>query len=208
MYKVISTVLLLTIVIHYTYGQKPSNARLVGGPCEGCEAVFEYGNRQLAPMDTLPDYFLEKGRKIKITGTIYQTDGRTPAEGVVLYVYHTNQKGIYEAKADAEGWGTRHGYIRGWIKTDKEGKYTFYTLQPGTYPDKSKPAHIHPVILEPDGRYYWVDSFYFIGDPLLGNDQSQAQRGGFSGVMSLEQEDEIWVGKRDFMLGKNIEPYE
>jgi len=73
------------------------NARLVGGPCEGCEAIFEYGDRNLSPVDTLPD-FNDPGPKIKVTGTIYQNDDKTPAAGVILYIYHTDQNGIYAIK--------------------------------------------------------------------------------------------------------------
>ena len=44
--------------------------RLMGGPCEGCEAVFEYGDKDLTPIATLPDYNAP-GPKLKLTGTIY-----------------------------------------------------------------------------------------------------------------------------------------
>jgi len=43
--------------------------RLVGGPCEGCEAVFEWGERQLTPTDTLPD-FDSTPQKLLLSGTI------------------------------------------------------------------------------------------------------------------------------------------
>jgi len=32
------------------------NAKLVGGPCEGCEAVFEYGHKKLFSIDTFPSF--------------------------------------------------------------------------------------------------------------------------------------------------------
>lgn len=186
-------------------GQSRSNARLVGGPCEGCEAVFEYGDRKLSPVDTLPD-FGDKGIKTKITGTIYQKDGKTPAEGVIVYIYHTDQNGIYATKGGETGWGKRHGYIRGWVKTGKNGKYTFYTLKPGAYPDRSSPAHIHPTILEPNGRYYWLGSYHFEGDSLLTEKEISPKlpRGGTSGLLSLREEGALWVGDRDIILGKNV----
>ena len=34
----------------------PSSPQLVGGPCEGCEAAFEFGKRILTPIDTLPNF--------------------------------------------------------------------------------------------------------------------------------------------------------
>ncbi|MDH3252107.1 MAG: intradiol ring-cleavage dioxygenase [Ignavibacteria bacterium] len=186
-----------------------SNTRLVGGPCEGCEAIFEYGDKPLSPVDTLPD-FNSEGPKIKVTGTIYQHDGITPAVGVVLYIYHTDQKGIYSTKGGETGWGRRHGYIRGWIMTDKDGRYTFYTLRPGVYPNRSVPAHVHPTILEPNGKYYWLESYHFEGDSLLTEREKhpESPRGGSSGLLSLGKEGDLWVGERDIILGKNIPSYD
>jgi protocatechuate 3,4-dioxygenase beta subunit len=192
----------------YPQDRNENNSKLVGGPCEGCEAVFEYGERVLSSVDTLPD-FNDIGPKTKVTGTIYLNDGKTPAEGIILYIYHTDQNGIYATKGGEKGWGKRHGYIRGWIKTGKDGKYTFYTLKPGIYPNRSAPAHIHPVILEPNGKYYWLDSYHFVGDPLLSEKEISpgSPRGGSSGLLSLQNEENILVGKRDIILGKNIPGY-
>lgn len=207
-----STIVLSSILLFLSISNsqdiKKSSARLVGGPCEGCEAVFEYGDRELAPADTLPD-FNDDGQKIKVTGTIYQNDGKTPAEGVILYIYHTDQDGIYATKGGETGWGKRHGYIRGWVETGRDGKYAFYTLKPGIYPSRSAPAHIHPVILEPNGRYYWLGSYHFEGDSLLTKKEisPESPRGGSSGLISLTKEGDIWVGERDIVLGKNVSDY-
>lgn len=186
-----------------------SQGTLVGGPCEGCEAIFEYGDKSLTPVDTLPD-FDDPGPKLKVTGTVYQKDRKTPAADVILYIYHTNQKGIYPTKGDETGWARRHGYIRGWIKTDADGKYTFYTLKPGTYPSRSAPAHIHAILLEPNGKYYWIESYHFDDDPLLTeSDRSPVSpRGGRSGVLTLRKNGELLVGERHIILGSNIPNYE
>jgi protocatechuate 3,4-dioxygenase beta subunit len=133
-----SVVILSFIVVLFSeVGAESRNARLVGGPCEGCEAVFEYGERGWTSVDTLPN-FNNNGSKIKGTGTIYQNDGKTPAEHVILYIYHTDQEGIYATRGGETGWGRRHGFIRGWAKTDSAGRYTFYTLKPGIYPNRSE----------------------------------------------------------------------
>jgi protocatechuate 3,4-dioxygenase beta subunit len=200
----------LFIVLWFMLGNAPENQsfRLVGGPCEGCEAIFEFGTRQLSSIDTLID-FGKVGPKLKLTGTVFQPDGKTPAEGIILYIYHTNQSGVYPTRGDEKGWARRHGYIRGWIKTDKKGQYTFYTLRPGTYPSRSEPAHIHITVLEPDGKYYWINSYYFDDDPLLSEKDRIASltgRGG-SGILKLERTEAIWVGKRDIVLGKNVPGY-
>lgn len=147
---------------------------------------------------------------MKVTGTVYQPDGKPPAKGVILYIYHTNQKGIYPTRGDEIGWGKRHGYIRCWIRTDINGEYSFYTLKPGTYPNRTQPAHIHLTILEPDGRYYWIGNYFFEDDPLLTKKQKSlsSPRGGSSGVLRLTKENNLFVGKRDIILGLNVPGYE
>lgn len=181
--------------------------RLVG-KCEGCEAIFEYGSKQLNPVDTLPGYN-EAATKIKVSGVVYQPDGRTPAEGVILYVYQTNEAGTYPTQGTETDWAARHGYVRGWVKTGRDGRYTFYTQKPGTYPSRSEPAHIHLVVLEPDGRYYWLDDFLFAGDPLLTAQHlsPRAPVGGDGGVLHLKREHGQLTGERNLTLGKNVQGY-
>lgn len=177
---------------------------LLGGPCEGCEGIFEFGNNRLDHIDTLPD-FQKYDPKLKITGTIYKPDGKTPAPGVILYIYHTNPAGEYPTRGDEKGWGKRHGYIRGWVKTDREGKYTFYTHKPGSY--AANPAHIHPTILEPNGSYYYIDEFYFESDPFLTEPPAASPYGG-SGIVKPEKiEENYFVVKRDIILGLNVPGY-
>lgn len=186
---------------------KRSNRKLLGS-CEGCEAVFEYGNRELSDNVILPDYN-GVGKKIKISGTIYLPDGKTPAKDVVLYTYHTDQGGNYTTAPGDSGWALRNGSIRAWIKTGDDGKYSFQTLWPGIYPARNAPAHIHPVILEPNGRYYWLNSYLFEGDSLItARDLNPSDmRGGGNGVIKMEKQGDLWVGKRDIILGKNVPGY-
>ncbi|UII32027.1 intradiol ring-cleavage dioxygenase [Fulvivirga ulvae] len=182
------------------------SARHIGGPCEGCEAIYEYGSRVLTSIDTLPD-FDQHDNKIKITGIIYQNDGETPAKDVILYVYHTNEAGIYPTRGDEKGWAKRHGYIRGWVKTGDDGKYTFYTFKPGSYPGGTAAAHIHPTIKEPGLNEYYIDTYHFKDDPLLKkSDLSSSPRAG-SGLLTLEKQGDMWVARRDIILGVNIPDY-
>lgn len=182
-----------------------SQGTLIGGRCEGCEAVFEFGDKDLKPKDTLPD-FDTKGQKIKLQGVIYKNDGITPAEGVILYVYHTDEEGVYPTKGGEQGWARRHGYIRGWIKTGADGRYTIYTQKPGSYSDG--PAHVHATILEPDGRYYWISSYLFEGDPNISDEilNYEGDRGG-NGIIRLETGNDMLTGSRDIILGKEVTGY-
>lgn len=194
--------------------QQTSPSPKLVGSCEGCEAVFEYEDArqsadQLTNTHTLPD-FADDGTGLMVTGTVFRAGGTTPATNVILYFYHTDQQGVYPTRGDEKGWGRRHGYLRGWVKTGPDGRYTFYTLKPGSYPSRSEPAHIHLTVLEPDGKYYWLDDFLFEGDPLLTAERRRriANRGGSNGVLSLTREGSLLVGERDIELGKNVPGYE
>lgn len=184
-----------------------SNSKL-GGPCEGCEAIYEYGNEVLDPVDTLPA-FAANEPKLKLSGTVYQAHGKTPAPNVVLYIYHTNRDGIYETKGDEQGWARRHGYIRGWIRTDASGKYSFYTFRPASYPNGREPQHIHITVKEPGRKEYYLDDFLFTDDPYLTSELkgNRSNRGG-SGITTPRAAGALFLIERDIILGKNIPHYE
>lgn len=99
----LTLIALLLSIITGCSGQDKREHSLVGN-CEGCEAVLEFGNRQLTSSDTLPG-FNNEGPKLKIHGTIYIKDGETPAPEVILYVFHTNREGIYEAPEKHDKYG-------------------------------------------------------------------------------------------------------
>ncbi|MEO6220695.1 MAG: hypothetical protein ABIO81_09735, partial [Ginsengibacter sp.] len=141
-------------------------------------------------------------------GIIYKADGKTPAPGVVLYIYHTDQAGYYSGKGNERGWGKRHGYIRSWVKTNAKGEYKFYTLRPAPYPGGNAPAHIHPTIKEPGISDYWIDEFVFEDDPQVTPDfrNKMPKRGGI-GVIRLQNKNGILQGHRDIILGLNVPDY-
>lgn len=179
----------------------------IGGPCEGCEAIYEYGNLELTSEVTLPDYDIGTD-KIVLRGTVYKQDGKTPAENVILYVYQTNKKGKYPTKAGATGWETRHGYLRAWLKTDANGSYAFFTNRPASYPNSTVPQHIHITVKEPDKSEYYVEDFYFADDKhITTNIINRAKPRGGSGVISLKKNGKISEGNRDIYLGLHIPNY-
>jgi protocatechuate 3,4-dioxygenase beta subunit len=181
----------------------------VGGNCEGCEGIYEcpVPFDKLNETDTLPD-FNDAGPKIEISGIIYKADGKTPAPGIVLYIYHTDQRGIYAKKGDEKGWAKRHGYIRGWVKTNEKGEYRFFTLVPASYPNSANPKHIHPTIKEPGFTEYWIDEFVFDDDPLLPeNERNKAQPVGGNGVLKTIMKEGMLRANRNIILGLNVKDY-
>jgi len=185
------------------------NSIHVGGNCEGCEAIYEspVPFDKLKSIDTLPD-FNEPGPRVEISGIVYQRDGRTPAKNVVIYVYHTDQTGHYTPSPKAKGWEKRNGRIRGWMKTDKNGFYSFYTLKPAPYPNTNIPAHIHIIVKEPDKNEYYLDEYLFAGDPnLRGNESGDSPRGGNGILKMVQDKDGKMHGTRHIFLGLNIPDY-
>ena len=59
--KTTGTLLILCIILSSLNcsGQEPNTAKpkgRIGGPCEGCEAIYEYGDKKLTSIDTLPGF--------------------------------------------------------------------------------------------------------------------------------------------------------
>ena len=199
--------ILIALMLVFYFAKPLVAQQVVGGRCEGCEAVLEYGDQSLRSVDTLPG-FDQHANKMLIKGTVYQADGRTPAANVIIYAYHTNEKGIYPTRGDEKGWARRHGYIRGWVKTNAQGQYRFYTFKPASYPSRTEPAHVHLTVKEPGINEYWIDSIEFDDDPLVTSTHMQNKRNrAGSGIISLSSKNGLLLAQRDIYLGKNIPNY-
>jgi len=185
-----------------------SQKKMVGGGCDGCEAIFEGMPKSLSWETTIHDA-KEPGEPLEISGTIYQSDGKTPGADVILYVYHTDAKGHYSPAPGATGFARRNGHLRGWMKTDGRGQYKFHSIKPAPYPGRTDPAHIHPIVKETDKNEYYMDEYVFDDDPLVTKEYraKQEKRGG-SGIIKLaKNQNGIWIGRRDIVLGQNIPNY-
>lgn len=200
---------ILVLISVPLFGCAQGSEKLVGGPCEGCEAIYEspIPFDQLPSSAVLPD-FDDDGPRIEVSGIVYQRDGKTPAKDVVLYVYHTDQKGVYPTRGDEKGWARRHGYVRGWVKTDKNGYYQFRTLRPAAYPNRGAAEHIHLTVKEPDKNEYYLGDYLFADDPLLPKVLNDKPRGG-NGVVTLTTADRHGVqhATRHIILGLNVTDY-
>lgn len=151
----------------------------------------------------------QNGQRLLITGTIYENDGKTPASNVILYYYHTDLKGNYPRRDGVDERIAPHGYMKGWVKTGKDGRYAIYTVRPKSYPNSNIPAHIHPSIKEPKmEKSYYIDDFFFDDDALLTSDyrKKMENRGG-TGILRLLEMDDLMIGERDIVLGLNIPDY-
>jgi protocatechuate 3,4-dioxygenase beta subunit len=200
-------IITLSIILYSCQGQKSSKT-IIGGGCDGCELMYVNIPRQINDSDTSMAWN-EKGQKLLITGNVFQGDGRTPAENVIIYYWQTDQNGLYSSSEKTSKGARRHGRLRGWVKSNSEGKYAIYTTRPAPYPNQKIPAHIHLSIKEPNlPNEYYVDELVFDDDVLLTRQKRNAleNRGG-SGVLRVLIDKEVQVAEHNIILGLHIPNY-
>lgn len=141
----------------------------------------------------------ERGDRLVLSGRVLRAG--KPVPNVVLYAYHTNAGGIYPKRGDETGNARRHGYLRGWLKTDARGSYRIETIRPGSYPSRSDPAHVHVIVGERGRDEAYIDDFVFAGDPLVTPAYRRRVRdNGGSGIVTLRKQNGTWTGTRDIIL--------
>jgi len=141
----------------------------------------------------------ERGESLVISGIIYAPDGRTPLEGIRLFVYQTDATGVYTTS----GGDNRNTRIHGEMRTNAEGRYEFRTIRPGSYPGSRQPQHIHAYVSGPGYPEYWIDEFHFFDDPFVTDDMRKqlGGEGNQSSVLALTRDREgVWRGVRDIVV--------
>jgi protocatechuate 3,4-dioxygenase beta subunit len=140
----------------------------------------------------------EPGERLIVAGRVFDSDGVTPVPAASLYVYHTDVKGYYTPGTN----DNRNPRLRGYMRTDAQGRYEFSTIKPGSYPNNSVPAHIHYVVTAA-GYNERVFEIVFEGDPFL-NDRVRREAAnewsGFS-LRRLEKDQQgVWRCTQDIKL--------
>lgn len=208
------TILIVCSIFASCNGQKngtfpTGKNEIVGGGCDGCELMYIGMPEKIASTAISPGWN-EKGQKLIVTGTVFQLDGKTPAPGIIIYYWQTDNTGYYSPKAGMDERAKRHGHIRGWVKTDKKGNYTIKTIRPAPYPNQTMPAHIHLSIKEPDiANEYYTDEINFDDDKFLiahFKKYPQENRGG-SGIARVLLTDSLQVAAHNIILGLHIPNY-
>lgn len=187
---------------------KIDKKKLVGGGCDGCELMYVGMPENIKSIDTSAAW-TEKGQKLLITGTVYKLGGKIPAPNIVIYYWQTDNNGYYSPNKGMDEKVKKHGHIRGWVKSDENGKYSIYTIRPAPYPNRDSPAHIHTSIKEPNiNDEYYIDGFVFSDDILLtgGKRKALENRGG-SGILRVLIDKNMQVAEHNIILGLNIPNY-
>lgn len=189
--------------------QAGARERVLGGPCEGCEAVFE-GRPRTPAAEARIAALDEPGERLLLEGTVRDRAGR-PAAGIIVYAYHTNARGLYPPDTRFPGRAAyRHGKLRAWARTDAAGRYAFDTIRPASYPDSDIPQHVHMHVIEPGRGTYFVDDVHFTDDPFVKGRSAESLgrgRGGLGLVTPSRDPDGRWRARRDIRLGEGIADY-
>lgn len=160
----------------------------------------------LTNTDTIPDY-RSKSNKIKLTGTIYQSDGVTPAKDVILFIEQPDEDGNFDLRRASD---ERYVFHRSWVKTDADGKYTIYTFIPGNDRRYNQLQQIYPLVKEPSKDVYQLETFLFEEDPLLSKACRKriAKKSDLTRILEPKLVDGLLVAQKDIVLSNNTETIE
>lgn len=91
----------------------------------------------------------EPGAPLVVRGQLLNTDG-SPAAGAVVFAYQTDKGGLYDKPEN----GPHSWRLRGWVTAGPDGRFTFQTIRPGSYPNSNNPPHVHFTAFLANGERY------------------------------------------------------
>lgn len=168
--------------------------------------IYDRAEDQLSNTDTIPDY-RSKVNKLKLTGTVYQSDGVTPAKDVIIFIEQPDENGDFDLRRSGD---ERYVFHRSWVKTDADGKYTFYTFVPGNDRRYNQMSQIFPIIKEKSKEEVQLASLLFDNDPLLTKRcrKRLTKKGGENRILTTTSKDGLLIAEKDIVLSDHTEPIE
>lgn len=103
----------------------------------------------------------EPGTPMVIHGRVWNEEGDVPLSGVIIFAYQTDDSGLYHERG-ASDWR-----LRGWAVSDRDGRFEFRTIRPGSYPSRNTPAHVHFTVEGDHVPRQWTNDLKFADDPLV-----------------------------------------
>lgn len=129
--------------------QFPDGRQFLSGPCASARSRATIAG---------PD---EPGRRMVVRGRVVLPDGKTPAANVIMYVYQTDNTGVYGV--GKSGLPRLHAFLR----TDAQGRYEYSSIRPAQYPSRNEAAHVHVQFWARDIPPQWNNDLLFTDDPLV-----------------------------------------
>lgn len=105
----------------------------------------------------------EPGRPLVVPVQVVGVNG-SPAPNAVVFAYQTDEKGLYDKREN----GPHSWRLRGWTKTDADGRVTFETIRPGSYPNSNNPPHVHFTVFLASGERYHAGELQLSMTPAPG----------------------------------------
>ncbi len=145
------------------------------------------------------------GERIVVTGRVLDEDGRA-VPGTLVEIWQANSAGRYAHPVDQHDAPLDPNFTgAGRVVTDSEGRYRFYTIEPGAYPWRNhpntwRPKHIHFSVMGPAFATRLVTQMYFPGDPLIAIDPI-AQSVPSDALERLNARFDLAVTEEAFALG-------
>lgn len=151
-----------------------------------------------APFTTILADINEPGERLFINGTLFTSDCITPIEDALIDVWHANDSGAYDSSNNYN--------LRGKMKTDANGQYSFETILPGAYDiggGQFRPKHIH-VKASAQSHADLTTQLYFQGDPFIPSDPWASDPDAIDRIIPLTKDvNNNWKGEFDIILDSN-----
>ena len=98
----------------------------------------------------------------------------------------------------------RYVYHRAWVKTDADGKYTFYTFMPGKMIRSKELKKIHRIIKEPGKAEQELAQFFLNDDPLIPELTLACRAEAVKSMLRIEEKDGMYITTEDIKLDETI----
>lgn len=157
-----------------------------------------------------------KGERVKITGTVFDSDNGIPITNAKLEVWQAATNGLYENQDPDQP----DMNLRGKFQTDKNGSYELIALMPTPYPvptdgpvgellriakrHPNRPAHIHFIVSAPHYETL-ITQVFVAGDSLINTDAVFTANENMVGNFVKKQDHYELV--YDFQLNKGVSTY-
>jgi catechol 1,2-dioxygenase len=139
------------------------------------------------------------GQVMKLYGTVYKQDGKTPMKDTLIEAWQCDEHELYDNTSDDYRF-------RGAVKTGADGKYEFKTIVPVPYKiggDEWRPAHVHYRVSSADHQDL-ITQIYFKGDPHLAEDPAATAASAVKRILDIKVNGTAREVRFDIVMKKNI----